>query len=145
MFSRAKIKLSDILWGCLMILDIVRRLFFLFLSQICSRPIQIHSRWIQLSQRQQRSKKPFSYTDDDRRKNTFQRYVFISQGTFQFCLYELPMYHNWCLCQNANTNYNPKKLRPKKRYSRLAGYVFWTTGKKLRLEKKVQSSDRRLK
>ncbi len=39
-------------------------------------------------------------------------------------------YHNWCLCQNTNTNYDPKKLRPpQKRYSRLAGYVFRTTRK----------------
>ncbi len=76
MFSRTKIKLSDILRGCLMILVVVRRHFFLFLSQIYSCPIQIHSRWIQILQRQQRSKNPFSYTDDDRRKNTFRRYVF---------------------------------------------------------------------
>ena len=45
-------------------------------------------------------------------------------------------YHNWCSCQNTNTKYNPKKLRPEKK-----GTVIWpamffeplekiTTGKK---------------
>ncbi len=29
-------------------------------------------------------------------------------------------YHNWCLCQNTNTNYDPKKLRPEKK-----GTVVW--------------------
>ncbi len=33
-------------------------------------------------------------------------------------------YHNWCLCQNTNTNYDPKKLRlEKKDTGCLAGYV----------------------
>ncbi len=87
MFSRTKMKHSNILRGCLMILVIVRRYFFLFLSQICSRPMQIHSRWIQISQRQQRSKNPFSYTDDNRRKNTFRRYIFyISNFAYMNCL-----------------------------------------------------------
>ncbi len=72
-----------------MILVVVRRYFFLFLSQICSPPIQIHSRWIQISQRQQRSKNPFSYTDDNRRKNTFRRYVFYLKVCSNFA-YELP-------------------------------------------------------
>ncbi len=53
------------------------KVFFLFLSQICSGPIQIHSHWIQILQRQQQSKNPFSYTDKDRRKNTFKKYVFF--------------------------------------------------------------------
>jgi hypothetical protein len=44
---------------------------------------------------------------------------FFSSSNFSGC-----KYHNWCSCQNTNTNYDPKKLRPKKnRYSRLAGYV----------------------
>ncbi len=44
--------------------------------------------------------------------------------------------HNWCLYFDSNTNYGTydrTKLLPEKRYSRLAGYVFWrvqiTTGK----------------
>ncbi len=40
----------------------------------------------------------------------------------------------------------PEKIMTKKRYSRLAGYVFRTTRKNMtRKKKKVQSSDRRLK
>jgi hypothetical protein len=45
--------------------------------------------------------------------------------------------------------YDRKKLLPEKRYSRLAGHVFWrvqiTTGKNYDPKKKVQSSGRRLK
>jgi hypothetical protein len=47
-----------------------------------------------------------------------------------------------------NTNYGTydrKKLIPEKRFSHLAGYVFWwiqiTTGKKLRLEKKESQNN----
>ncbi len=29
-------------------------------------------------------------------------------------------YHNWCSCQNTNTNYDPKKIRPEKK-----GTVIW--------------------
>ncbi len=51
-------------------------------------------------------------------------------------------YHNWCSCQNTNTNYDPKKLRPEEKwYSHLAGYVFWlvqiTTGKSYDRKKKL--------
>jgi hypothetical protein len=53
-------------------------------------------------------------------------------------------YHNWCSCQNTNTNYNPKKLQKKK--VQLSGQLcFLNHRKKIRPEKKVQSSDRRLK
>jgi hypothetical protein len=46
-------------------------------------------------------------------------------------------YHNWCSCQNTNTNHDPKKLGPKKkRYSCLVGYVFGTTGKNYNPPKK---------
>ncbi len=68
------------------------KVIFLFLSQICSRPIQIHSRWIQISQRQQQSKNPFSYTDDDRHKNTFQRYFFYVSW---MCLILPPTLARW--------------------------------------------------
>ena len=56
---------------------VIFRRLFLFLSQICSHPIQIYSRWIQISQRQQRSKHPYSYTDKDRHKNTFSQVMFF--------------------------------------------------------------------
>ncbi len=61
---------------------------FLSLS-IYSRLIQIHSRWIQILQRQQRSKTPFSYTDEDRRKNTCKKYVFYIRKFTNFCLWDL--------------------------------------------------------
>jgi hypothetical protein len=109
MFSRTKIKLSDILQRCLRILVIVRRWFFLFLSQICSRPIQIHSCWIQISQRQQRSKNPFSYTDDDRRKNTFQRYVF-------YVSWICPILHMNCLIGCLMTLFHPVWDRKYQKY-----------------------------
>jgi preprotein translocase subunit SecG len=53
-------------------------------------------------------------------------------------------YHNWCLCRNTNTNYDPKNIRPekRKRYSHLAGYVFQTTRKNYNMKKRVQLSDR---
>ncbi len=52
-------------------------------------------------------------------------------------------YHNWCSCQNTNTNYyNPKKLRPEKKGTVVWPAMFFEPPEKLRPEKKkVQSSD----
>jgi hypothetical protein len=80
MSSRTKIIFFVILWCYLGILVVVRMYLFLFISQIYSRPIQIHFWWIHILHRQQWSKNPFSYTDEDRRKNTFKRYVFLCIG-----------------------------------------------------------------
>ncbi len=71
---------SEILWCYLRDIVTFRRLLFLFLSQIYSCPIQINFQWIQILQRQQWSKTPFSYTDEDRHKNTCKKYVFCISG-----------------------------------------------------------------
>ncbi len=52
---------------------------------------------------------------------------------------------NWFLCQNTNTNYNQKKIRPEKKVQSSGRLCFSNHWKKLRTEKKVQSSDQQLK
>ncbi len=34
---------------------------------------------------------------------------------FPVVIFSSCIYDNWCSCQNTNTNYNPKKLRPKRK------------------------------
>ncbi len=64
---------------------------------------------------------------------------------FPVVIFSGRMYNNWCLCQITNTNYNQKKLRPEKKVQSSGRLCFSTHRKKLRPEKKVQSSDQRLK
>ncbi len=66
---------------------ISRRYLVIFLSQFYSRPIQIHSRLNSNITDTQRSKNPFSHTDEDRRKKT---YVFYVPGNLQICLQKYP-------------------------------------------------------
>ncbi len=51
-------------------------------------------------------------------------------------------YHNWCSCQNTNTNYNPKKLQPEKKVQLSGRLCFSNHRKKITTGKKryIQSS-----
>ncbi len=54
-------------------------------------------------------------------------------------------YNNWCSCQNTNTDYDPKKIRPEKKGTVVGPAMFFKPPAKIATEKKVQSSDQRLK
>ncbi len=48
-------------------------------------------------------------------------------------------YHNWCSCQNTNTNYDPKKLRPEKKVQSFGRLCFLNHRKKITNQKKRYS------
>jgi hypothetical protein len=63
----------------------IEKIIIFLLSQICSCPIQIDSRWIQISQRQQQSKNQFLYTDERQTQEYIHKVCFLC---IYVCLYE---------------------------------------------------------